>query len=200
MLEMGGRLVLDGLIETRDDMFYLTAEELMLLVRGKEAGTDARQLAELPTPRRLAESRPKELAQRREHWKNWKDRVPATFLFDGVETEGEETGGDEVSGRGVSQGVARGPARVLESSTDMETVQSGDILVVSNLDPAWTSIFPLIAGLVAETGGVLSHGAVLAREYGIPAVMGIPDANRLFPSGTHVEIDGDRGSVSILDS
>ena len=72
---------------------------------------------------------------------------------------------------------------------DLARVESGDVLVAHNIDPGWTSVFPLLAGLVTETGGVLSHGALLAREYGIPAVMGVPGATSRWRDGDRVTVE-----------
>ena len=193
VLEMGRRLTKAGALQMPEDVMFLEAEELLLLARCEKGST-------VPQAR---------ITQRREHWEIWRNRVPATYLFDGVETEGEIAGDDPTpiakdvtvfSGRGVSRGVARGPARVLETSADIQQVRAGEILVTSNLDPAWTGVFPLISGLVTETGGVLSHGAVLAREYGIPAVMGLPGATRRIATGAPLEVDGNQGRVALLET
>ena len=89
--------------------------------------------------------------------------------------------------------------RVLRDAFELDRVERGEILVAENIDPGWTGVFPLIAGLVTETGGLLSHGALLAREYGIPAVMGVRAATRRFETGTWVEIDGSTGSIVEVD-
>jgi pyruvate,water dikinase len=81
----------------------------------------------------------------------------------------------------------------------LDQVQPGEILVAENIDPGWTSVFPLLGGLVTETGGVLSHGALLAREYGIPAVMGVRNATRRFSTGMEATVDGSTGRVKILN-
>jgi pyruvate,water dikinase len=78
-------------------------------------------------------------------------------------------------------------------------LHAGDILVTRQTDPGWGPVFFLIKGLVIERGGMLSHGAILAREYGIPAVVGVKDATRLIPQGATVSVDGDRGLVQLMD-
>jgi pyruvate,water dikinase len=127
--------------------------------------------------------------------------VTQRFLFDDVETEeqsSDEAESDAMSGLGASRGTARGRSRVVTGLADLAHVQAGDILVAATIDPGWTSVFPLIAGLVTETGGVLSHGAILAREYGVPTVTGFNQATGRLPSGSLVEIDGTTGAVRIL--
>jgi pyruvate,water dikinase len=81
---------------------------------------------------------------------------------------------------------------------DFARVQSGDILVTATTTPAWTPLFPSLAGLVTETGGILSHAAVVAREYGLPAVVGAAGATTAIPDGTPVRIDGTAGTIAIL--
>jgi pyruvate,water dikinase len=75
----------------------------------------------------------------------------------------------------------------------------GDILVAPYTDPAWTALFPLAAGLVTEAGGLMTHGAVVAREYGIPAVVGVENATNVIPDGAHIRVDGTRGIIEILE-
>ncbi|CRK56640.1 Phosphoenolpyruvate synthase [Alloactinosynnema sp. L-07] len=189
VLEQGRRLTERGILTEPFDVFYLTGEEFFRLV-DDETIIEAADVSAL-------------LAERRRHHQVHKDRRPATFLFDDVETEGEvdqptEATGDGLSGLGASRGVAKGPARAVTSLADLAIVKPGDILVANNIDPGWTSVFPLIAGLVTETGGVLSHGAILAREYGIPTVTGVKDAVDKLESGGIVEVNGSAGVVRVL--
>lgn len=146
------------------------------------------------------------IAERVAHYHRWKDRMPATHLFDGVETEGEQVEGDpsetpqlqgDQLGVGASRGVVKARLRVVEDIASLDRIESGEILVAQNIDPAWTGVFPILGGLITETGGLLSHGALLAREYGIPAVMGVPQATTRFATGMRVELDGTRGSVRV---
>jgi pyruvate,water dikinase len=97
----------------------------------------------------------------------------------------------------ASQGLLSGPVRVLESIDDICLVRSGEILVVPRTDPGWTPVFRIIGGLITETGGLLSHGAVVSREYGLPAVTNIPNACQIFKTGQMVTIDGSKGTVTI---
>jgi pyruvate,water dikinase len=101
-------------------------------------------------------------------------------------------------GRAVSPGMARGVARVVQSSSDLSRVQHGEILVAPSTDPAWTPVFTRIAGLIVERGGVLSHSAVVAREYHLPAVAGIPNIVAEIHDGDLIEVDGSRGVVSAI--
>lgn len=102
-------------------------------------------------------------------------------------------------GMPVGQGVVRGPARIVLNVADAHLIQAGDILVVTCTDIGWCPYFPLIAGLVTEIGGLISHGAVVAREYGIPCIVNVPDATILLQNGCQVELDGRAGSIKMLD-
>jgi pyruvate,water dikinase len=81
--------------------------------------------------------------------------------------------------------------------TESNRLSAGDVLVTKQTDPGWGPIFPLISGLVIERGGMLSHGAIIAREFGIPSVVGVKDATRLIAHGSSITVDGDRGLVHV---
>ena len=192
VLAQGRRLVAAGLIDEVQDVFFLTGVEFYDAIAGRAEGRAAQE---------------SELQQRKQHFLVYRDRLPATFLFDGVETEGEIVEGDPteedardgLSGVGASRGIARGVVRVVPSLARLSEIQPGEILVANNIDPGWTPVFPLIAGLITETGGILSHGAILAREYGIPTVTGVTDAMQTLESGAVVEVDGNRGVIVVVE-
>ena len=97
----------------------------------------------------------------------------------------------------VSAGIAEGRARILLDLADAE-LEPGDILVTTYTDPSWTPLFVAIKGLVTEVGGLMTHGAVIAREYGLPAVVGVERATRLIRDGQRIRIDGTNWYVEIL--
>jgi pyruvate,water dikinase len=101
--------------------------------------------------------------------------------------------------RAVSPGMARGAARVVQSANDLALVQRGEILIAPSTDPAWTPVFSRIAGLVLERGGVLSHGAVVAREYRVPAVAGIANIAREIRDGDMIEVNGNTGVITRVE-
>ena len=103
-------------------------------------------------------------------------------------------------GRPVSPGVARGRARVVRSPEEFDQVQKGDILVTFAADPGWTVLFERVAGLVTERGGQLSHAAVVAREYGLPAVAGVVGVVGAVKDGEELLVDGTQGIVVRLSS
>jgi phosphoenolpyruvate synthase/pyruvate phosphate dikinase len=101
-------------------------------------------------------------------------------------------------GTGASAGIARGPARVVLTSSEFERIRPGDIIVCPSSNPSWVPVFTIAGGLVTNTGGVLSHAAVVAREFGLPAVTGVSGATTTIRDGQHLEIDGTAGTVRLL--
>lgn len=97
-----------------------------------------------------------------------------------------------------AHGTVTGGARIVRGPSDFQAVQPGDIVICPYTDPAWTPLFSIAAGIVTETGGALSHAAIVAREYGIPAVLGVPDALNLIENGSQVTIDGTAGTITPL--
>jgi pyruvate,water dikinase len=107
---------------------------------------------------------------------------------------------ETLHGLAVSAGVATGPARVIRDAGAGERVLPGEILVAPFTDPGWTPYFLTAAGIVVDLGGMLSHGAIVAREYGIPAVVNVGAASKTIRTGQTVRADGDRGVVTVLSS
>ena len=101
-------------------------------------------------------------------------------------------------GLAVSPGIVTGRARVILRTDDDQQVEAGEILVAPFTDPAWTPYFVPAAGVVMDMGGVLSHGAIIAREYGIPAVVNVGPATKIIRTGQRIRVDADRGTVTIL--
>ncbi|MCU1519350.1 MAG: hypothetical protein JWQ75_4071 [Pseudarthrobacter sp.] len=100
-----------------------------------------------------------------------------------------------LAGTGASPGTATGTARTIHSIDEFAAVKPGDVLVCRTTDPAWTPLFGIAAAIVTETGGMLSHAAIVAREVGIPAVVGLTGALTRIGAGTTVEVDGTLGTV-----
>ena len=102
-------------------------------------------------------------------------------------------------GNAGSAGSVRGKARVIRTLADASRLQPGEILVTTATAPAWTPLFAVAAGVVTDTGGILSHCAVVAREYGIPAVVGVMGATAMIADGQWVEVDGNAGVVRLIE-
>lgn len=187
-LLMGYALIRRALVELDrrhglgNGIFFLTPDELPRLVRGDD-------LSVLIAERR----RHRELALSLE--------VPSVLFSDDLERIGKPSvaaPAELFRGVGLSAGVAEGPALVLHEPTGAAPTGVGYILVCPSTDPAWVPLFVRAKGLVMETGGVLSHGAILAREFGLPAVAGLPDVHRRLRTGQRLSIDGAAGTVSLL--
>lgn len=183
LLASGADLVGLGVIEQAEDVFYLHLDELERLSPD------------------TAEGWPETVAARREATRREQRRgqVPRVLTGDGrAFYEGLGHGGDAISGSPVSPGVAEGRVRVV-FDPQAAGLRPGEILVCPGTDPAWTPLFLAAGGLVTEVGGMMTHGSVVAREYGIPAVVGVHEATSRLRTGQRVRIDGTSGSIEVLD-
>lgn len=125
------------------------------------------------------------------------DELGTGFLSP-ADKQAPATDGQRWQGLGCSPGVVEGPVRVLRSIDEVDTLQRGEILVTPFTDPGWTPAFHVLGGVITETGGILSHAAVISREYGIPAVLNLNGATTRFTTGQRVRLDGTRGTVEPL--
>ena len=176
LLELDRRYQLDG------GIFYLMPDELKQLIDGE---TFDEVIATRKKRRELI----------------LQIEVPDVIFSDALEDIGAPISVDAAetyAGVGVSAGVATGNARVFLRPTDVNPSDRNYILVCPSTDPAWTPLFLHAAGLVMERGGILSHGAVVAREYGVPAVANIPNATQHIADGQTLQVDGNQGTVSIF--
>lgn len=187
MLESGRDLVRAGVLERADDLFYLRMRELKTLAMN--APGDWRALV-----------RARRAAERNERRRQPIPRLllgDGTAIFAGLSAPANADG-EAVVGSGVSPGVAEGAARVVFNPADA-TLHPGEILVCPGTDPSWTPLFLAAGGLVMEVGGMMTHGSVVAREYGIPAVVGVDRATERLQTGQRVRVDGGSGRVDILE-
>ncbi len=183
LLAEAERLVQRGVLQEREDIFHLRLDELPDVLRTGRA--DYR------------------LISRRQEEFRWHETLtpPRVMTSDGEVLAGTYRRGGLPSGAlvglPVSAGVVEGRARVVLRMADAD-LEAGDILVTAFTDPAWTPLFVTIAGLVTEVGGLMSHGAVITREYGLPAVVGVADATRLIRDGQRIRVHGTEGYVELL--
>lgn len=208
MVAVGGLLCANGMLDDADDVFYLHLDELESVLAGAYPPT-ARDAAAI---RALAESRradahryatvtpPAMLGTVASDPPPPDALDPIRRMFRRVEGEPpvRPAAPDTIAGNPGSPGSALGTVRVVRTLTDATTLKQGDILVASTTAPPWTPLFAIIGGLVTDSGGILSHSAVVAREYGIPAVVGTGVATRRLLDGQRVEVDGTTGLVRIL--
>lgn len=197
-LELGRRLVASGTLCDNDDVFYLTGEELMTELRTIERGDRPRNWGETVGERRERREKQKQLippAQVPEEMRidiAGVDFLPIAFLGRRDEFKNSTSG---LSGVAVSPGYVTAPARQVASVQDFDKLQAGEVLVTAYITPAWSPLLGIAGAIVTDIGGALSHGSIVAREYGIPAVMGTTNATKLIREGQLVTVDGNRGLV-----
>jgi phosphohistidine swiveling domain-containing protein len=183
LLELGRRWTERGLIAQREDVFFLGLDELADVAR---------------SPRPLHEV----IEERRAEFEANKGRTWPDIIRGGEELSAEgrepaEVSEGQLGGLAASPGVGTGVARVIRNPEEFRKLDNGDILVAPFTNPIWTPLFAIAGGVVTEVGGMLSHGAIVAREYGLPAVMGVPGATELVPEGRTVTVDGNKGIVHL---
>jgi phosphoenolpyruvate synthase/pyruvate phosphate dikinase len=183
LLEEAERLVQAHALAEKEDIFYLTFSELHDIARTNQVDDQL-------------------IRQRKDAFRSYQALTPPRVLT----SDGEAIAGayrrDDVPagalvGLPVSAGTIEGRARVILDMAEAD-LEPGDILVTAHTDPSWTPLFVAIAGLVTEVGGLMTHGAVIAREYGLPAVVSVVDATRMIPDGQRIRVHGTDGYVEIL--
>jgi pyruvate,water dikinase len=193
-LELGRRLVEAGALARAEQVFWLRCDELGSLVEALDrSGRPQSSLAEQAEARR----RDREAARgARVPFAIPERRVRGLMsLFVPTAEARRQTAGDVLSGTGTSSGQVTAVARVIVGPEAFGRLGKGEILVAHATTPAWTPLFALAGGLVADLGGALSHGSIVAREYGIPAVMGTGNATERIRDGQAITVDGTAGKV-----
>ncbi|WP_028478945.1 rifamycin-inactivating phosphotransferase [Nocardia sp. CNY236] len=183
LLEEAERLVQADVLAEKEDVFYLTFGEFHDVVRSKHVDDVLIQ-------------------QRKDAFRAYHSlTAPRVLTSDGEVVTGAYRRDDVPTGAliglPVSAGTTEGRARVV-LDMDQADLEPGDILVTAHTDPSWTPLFVTVSGLVTEVGGLMTHGAVIAREYGLPAVVSVADATRLIPDGQRIRVHGSDGYVEIL--
>jgi pyruvate,water dikinase len=198
LIAIGGKLAGAGVLEDAEDVMYLRYNELRLLMADQSA-FDARELV---SDRRDARE---EAAERRPpSWVGTATKTALEFPYNALWGfpdkfyAGEPSSTGEVRGLAASPGVVEGPARFVASLDEFDQVRDGEILVCRMTNPAWVVLFTKIVGLVTEAGGAVSHPAVVAREFGIPAVVGTTNAGERIKTGDRIRVNGSSGVVEIL--
>jgi pyruvate,water dikinase len=211
LLEEAERLVRAGVLREKEDIFYLTFQEFQDLELGNPTGS-RRIRSGTPSDRGLRPRYPQVvrtnqvddqlIGRRKDAFRSYQALTPPRVLT----SDGEVIAGtyrrDDVPAGGlvglpVSAGTVEGRARVILDMAEAE-LEAGDILVTDYTDPSWTPLFVAIKGLVTEVGGLMTHGAVIAREYGLPAVVGVEHATRLIRDGQRIRVHGTGGYVEVL--
>ncbi|WHY16872.1 phosphoenolpyruvate synthase [Paenibacillus sp. G2S3] len=183
LLKEAEQLVQAGVIHEKEDIFYLSFEELHEVVRTNKLDNLI-------------------ISNRKEDYKLYEKLTPPRVITsDGEIIVGKYKRGnlpaEAIVGLPVSSGVIEGRARVILNIEDA-VLEDGDVLVTTFTDPSWTPLFVSIKGLVTEVGGLMTHGAVIAREYGLPAVVGVENATNLIKDGQRIRVHGTEGYIEIL--
>jgi pyruvate,water dikinase len=188
--ELGRRFVVAGVIEQADDVFWLTQSEVERTVAQLDRGEQTDRMVDLVPPRKAA-------------WRAALRCTPPMMLphmplIEKMKTARKRRGGKQtLKGVAASPGRVTGTARVLGGPEDFDQMQAGDVLVASITTPAWTPLFARAVAVVTDVGGPLSHGSIVAREYGIPAVLGTGVATARIHSGQVITVDGSKGIVTL---
>ncbi|QYF80974.1 phosphoenolpyruvate synthase [Brevibacterium sp. PAMC21349] len=185
LLKEAEQLVQTNVIHEKEDIYYLTFEELQEVVRTNKLDYQM-------------------ISKRKDEYKLYEKLTPPRVITsDGEIIVGEYKRGnlmaEAIVGLPVSSGVIEGRARVILNMEDAN-LEDGDILVTTFTDPSWTPLFVSIKGLVTEVGGLMTHGAVIAREYGLPAVVGVVNATKLIKDGQRIRVNGTEGYIEILSN
>ena len=197
LLELGRRLAAAGAIGKPDDVFWMEGGELRDAASALDAG------------RKDVENLSGAVRERKAEWRARRVATPPPVLpkgrrFMGLDVKRwmparpEEPAGATIEGVGASSGRITARARVLGNPEDFGEMRPGEVLVAGITTPAWTPLFAVASAVVTDVGGPLSHGSIVAREYGIPAVLGTGVATRRIKSGQRVRVDGDAGTVTLL--
>jgi pyruvate,water dikinase len=172
-----------GVLREKEDIYYLRFEEIQHVARANRVDDQL-------------------IRRRKDAFRSYQALTPPRVLT----SEGEAVTGSyrradlpagALVGLAVSAGIIEGRARVILDMANAD-LEAGDILVTAFTDPSWTPLFVAIKGLVTEVGGLMTHGAVIAREYGLPAVVGVENATRLIRDGQRIRVHGTDGYVEIL--
>jgi pyruvate,water dikinase len=187
--EIGRRLVDRDILTEMEEFYFLDLDEARaallgggeFVARARERRADNERWSRMNPPRYLgtlpADGAPEDAAE----------------AIAALEIERSQL----LRGEAASAGAAAGPARIVKSPAEFGKVRPGDVLVCRSTSATWTPLFDIVSGLVSEAGGILSHPAVVAREYGLPAVVGVHRATELISDGEPVRIDGAAGTVQL---
>jgi pyruvate,water dikinase len=211
LFELGDRLVKAGAIEQPDDVFWLEVDELQGATEALDAGQIADRRSQIANRLRYAIRDTRgAIRQRKAIWQARKRVTPPPALpehegarFLGIDftrwlpARASQPTGDTLEGVGASPGQVTAPACVVHGPEDFGRMKPGDVLVAGITTPAWTPLFALASAIVTDVGGPLSHSSIVAREYGIPAVLGTGMATKRIHSGQWIRVDGEAGTVTL---
>jgi phosphohistidine swiveling domain-containing protein/tetratricopeptide (TPR) repeat protein len=202
LIDIGRRMVKEGLMRKPEDINYLEYDQLRAYISNPE-GYDGKGIVK-EARRKWEEAfqiRPRDWVGTVTHWSMYEE--PYHTLWGWPERferaqRGEDQPSDEIHGLPAAAGIVEGIARIVLGPEEFDAVKKGEIIVCKMTNPAWVVVFSKIKGVVTDTGGVLAHTAVVAREFGIPGVVGTGDATYRIETGNRIRINGNTGVVTIL--
>ena len=188
--EIGARFVRAGAIEEKDHVFWLTTTDVENTIRRMNKQEQIENLSGM-------------VSKRKAIWRAARRAAPPTMLphitlFKTSQASGAKEQKGSLKGVAASPGWVTAPACVLEGPEDFAKFTTGDVLVASLTTPAWTPLFARASAVVTDIGGPLSHGSIVAREYGIPAVLGTGSATTQIRNGQMITVDGDKGMIHLI--
>jgi pyruvate,water dikinase len=181
-LALGERFKVRGVLDDKEDIFYLYIDEIRRFISDSDQQSSFAGI----------------ISERKQQMENFRNIIPPTIIYGDEPLPVEEVSGTILEGTPTSRGYYQGPAKIVNGIEDFERIQEGDVLVVPYSDVGWTPMYVKAGAVVAESGGMLSHSSIVAREYGIPAVVSVPGACQLL-SGKVLTVDGYQGKVTIHD-
>jgi pyruvate,water dikinase len=186
-LKIGSIFTSQGIIAAPDKIFFFYKDEIRKIIEGKLNNNELKILSI-------------DINGREKDFKLNEDTIPPKFIlnfreFDDLPQHAPNS--TILSGTPASQGIVTASVRILKDIEEIPNIRRGEIIVVPRTDPGWTPAFSKIGGLITETGGVLSHGAVISREYGIPAVTNVQHASKILKSGQIIILNGFNGQIKI---
>jgi len=194
-LELGQRLVDVGTINVPDDVFYLVTEELTKAINARKENKAIPEYQQLTSERRELRE-----ARKRLHPPGTIPEIASNnpgVAFKETQARNDPNS-DILRGIPVSPGTVTSPASLIKSPAEFDQMQPDSILVCSMTNPAWTPLFAHATGLVTDMGGILGHGSIVAREYGIPAVVGTGNITQRVRHGQTIIVDGDTGTITLI--
>jgi pyruvate,water dikinase len=185
LLELGSRLASDrfNCLNNKFDIFFLFSEELQNIVENNGSSKQTKRLI---------------MARKMDYLLKKRIPAPSVIFHNGLDSIGQQSeheAADVLTGTGVTKGKVTGTARVIKTPLHISNLNHGDIMVAPTTDPGWTPLFFIVNALVMDTGNALSHGAVLAREYGLAAVVNVPGATEIIKDGQQITVDVEQGKV-----
>ena len=200
-LEIGQRLTDAGTLANPDDIYYLDSTEITAAIEARARGQSIPEFVQLAHERRALREARKQLQPPAKVPEGGELRLgPIKLSMFDPTPSGAVNEGPVLNGYAVSTGRVAAPASVIRSIKEFDQMKPGTILVCTTTTPAWTPLFSQAKGLVTDIGGALAHGSIVAREYGIPAVMGTGVATERIKSGMMLVVDGDAGTVTLDES